>query len=724
MADETSVPPSNGRNIEVTRMSVGSAEVKDMHVDLLEAVNSSINAQTDSLERLSEREREELEANTTGIVGAINSLKSINEELIAVMRSQVGGGEEGGGAGGIAAAELKSHQKSLGIINRVAAGNASLSSVTEELTELLVAESRVMRTSVIEGLIEAGRSLVSFRTAMDESTKRFQKTMDASRAGIADFPDLFLDDFRKIATLGFGEASDSLVATMDLIQGSLQSNLVSPMVLVNGNINEVARQFSSLREEMEDTGLDLYRNLDFRGQNEVFQSLLDAQLRGDRMTDIRDIDVRSNMSEQISALRLISENTGLSLDELVKSNGTALRSLASAQATGLITAEQQKNLTALMVDMGANAPEFESLLTKIIESGGSRAAFEAANPDIAAAFRKIGVSDYYETMNALKDMGPVQAREQGLIFGQQVSDATKAFVEVRGGQGVAQLGVAYQTLAAITTGTNTMKELDENRGKQSNIVRWLNKFKDMMENKWPIIGLVSAITAQGVFTLLQVRALHANTMALRARSGGLGGGPDIGGGPDGGGGGGSRGRLGRIGAFAGKALKAGGVITALGMAGKDMYDAAQGDASNENTGALIGTAIGGLLGTLIPIPGVGTMMGMAIGAGVGNFAGETIGSLLPATSKGAAPMKAGISAPQLTQMAGAGSSVSQTAMVTNMVTQTRILESIAGSMHTNNALQREIRDRIGFGTGGGDGAPRDSTKKPNNIALIPGRLGS
>jgi hypothetical protein len=236
-----------------------------------------------------------------------------------------------------------------------------------------------------------------------------------------------------------------------------------------------------------------------------------------------------------------------------------------------------------------------------------------------------------------------------------------------------------------------------------------------MTNKWPIVGLVSSLTAQGVFTLMQVRALHANTMALRARTafGGAGAG-----------GAGGKGKLAKIGSFAGKALKAGGVVTALGMAGKDVYDAAQGDTSNENTGALIGTAIGGLLGTLIPIPGVGTMMGMAIGAGVGNFAGETIGSLLPATSKGAAPMKAGISAPQLTQMAGAGSSVSQTAMVTNMVTQTRILESIAGSMHTNNALQREIRDRIGFGTGGGDGAPRDSTKKPNNIALIPGRLGS
>jgi len=507
VADETSVPPSNGRNIEVTRMSVGSAEVKDMHVDLLEAVNSSINAQTDVLSRQNADEQEQVRENAEGIVGAINNLKNINEELIAVMRSQVGGGEDAGGAG-IAAAELKSHQKSLGIINRVAAGNASLSSVTEELTELIVAESRVMKTSMIEGLIEGGRSLVSFRTAMDETTKRFQKTMEASRSGIADFPDLFLDDFRKVFTFGLGEASDSLMATMDLIQGSLQSNLVSPMVLVNGNINEVARQFSSLRTEMEDTGLDLFRNLDFRGQNEVFQTLLDAQLRGERMTDIRDSGVRSNMREQISALRLISENTGLSLDELIKSNAGSLQTLAAIEASGMINAEQRKNLTAAMVDMGQSAPAFEDLLVKVVKSGGSRAAFEAGEGGtLAQGLRKIGIHDAFERLSAIPDMDPVAGREALLTFGHDVSDAFKEFGVKNRGQSERILDQAFTPLNEIATGVNAMKTLDENRGKQSVVVRQWNKFMDFMQNKWPIVGLVSAISAQGVFTMMQVRAL-------------------------------------------------------------------------------------------------------------------------------------------------------------------------------------------------------------------------
>lgn len=716
MADETGVPPDNGRNIEVTRMSVGTSEVKDMHVDLLEAVNSSIGAQTERIESLSQEELDQVKKNAKGIEGAIDRLRGINEELIAVMRSQVGG-EEGAAGSGLVAAELKTHQKSLGIVNRAADKEITLIELKKDLIELIRAESRVMKASLIEGLIEAGRSLISFRTAMDETRKRFQKTMEASRSGIADIPDLFLDDFRKAFTFGLGEASDSLMGTFELIQGSLQQNLVSPMVLVGGNINEVAREFSSLRSDMEDAGLDLYRNLGFEGQNEVFAQLLDAQLRGDRMTNIRDDGVRHQMGEQISALRLISENTGLSLDELVKANGSALKTLAELQATGAITAEQKTNLTAAMVDVQANAPELAQMLTSALEARGSQAMFETRNADLAGGLRKLGLHDVFQKLTAVKDMGPVEAREAMVSIGHEISGAMNKL----GSDNVAVTALlgdsVYSELTKITTGVNAMKELDENRGKQSVVVRQWNKFQDFMENKWPIVGLVSAISAQGVFTLLQINALRKNTAALNRRTA-------LGGGAGGKGGKGKAGGLAKIGSFAGKALKATGALATVGMVGKDLYDATQGDDSNENTGALIGTAIGGLLGTLIPIPGVGTMMGMAIGAGVGNFAGEAIGGLLPSTAKGASPKAASIAAPQLTQMAGSGSSVSQTAVVSNMAMQTRILENIATSMYTSIAVQRDIRDRIGFGSDGGNGGPRDSTKKANNIALIPGRLGS
>jgi hypothetical protein len=461
---------------------------------------------------------------------------------------------------------------------------------------------------------------------------------------------------------------------------------------------------------MEDAGLDLYRNLGSDAQNEVFIQLFDAQKRGNRMADIRDGGVRKQMGEQIAALRLISENTGLSLDELVKSNRPGLQKLAAAQAAGFITAEQKKNLTAAMVDFGTNAPMMEDLLSRAVRAGGSRAAFESQNPDVTAAARKLGIKDLFgDLQSVINSGGPIQAREQTFTLGKTISDAFKREGTRHGGILIERLGPAFEQFSGIATGINAMAELDVNAGKDSTVVRTLNKFDDFMKNKWPITGLVSAISFQTIIAIAHGKMLMSNTAALYANSASRG----FGGGGKGKGG---KGAFSKIGAFAGKALKATGAIAGIGMVGKDLYDAAQGDTSNENTGALIGTAIGGLLGTLIPIPGVGTMMGMAIG----NFAGEAIGGLVPSAAPkgaGATPAVSGITSPNVAQVAGSGST-GNNAFVTNMMVQTRILESIAGSMHTNNSLQREIRDRIGFGASNGAG-PRDSTKKSNNISIIP-----
>ena len=714
MADETPVGPErgDGKHISVTRMSVGTSEVKDMHVDLLEAVNSSIGTQTERLVDLSEAERSEIKKNSVSIVDAIKNLTEINSELIAAVRSQ-GGGEDGGG--GLSAAELKTHQRSQDIINDAADGQLKLNKIKEQLLQLYRAEVNTASATFVEGLIDGARALTSFRTVVDETRKRFSKLMDASKAGIADFPDLFLDDFRKVAMLGFGEASDSLLSTMNLIQGSLQNNLVSPMVLVGGNINEVAREFNSLRSDMDDAGLDLYRNLGFEEQNEVFMQLLDAQLRGDRMTDIRDSSVRKQMGEQIAALRLISENTGQSLDELIKSNSGSLKTLATLQATGMITAEQQKNLSAMMVNFGASAPAMEDLVTKVLEAGGNAAFFE--DTEIAQSLRKAGITDIFERISALPNMKPDQATTSGLQIGQDIADALKRSGELRGGASAKIIDGGFKQLSEIATGVNAMKELDAERGKKSEVTRAFNKITDWLKNNAPIVGLVSAITAQIGFMVANTMAINANTAAHLA--GALPGGVAKGGK-------GKFGKLKGIGKVAGSVLKKAGIIGAVATVGKDVYDLAQGDTSNENTGALtgsaIGMAIGGVIGSVIPV--VGTMAGMALGATLGNFAGESIGGLIPKAPKGATPSVLGIAAPGVGAMSATGGKSTQTAMATHLISQTRLLESIATSMHTNNGLQREIRDRIGFGSSGGGTAGRDSTKKSDNIAIVPGRLGA
>ncbi len=724
------VPPDggNGKHISVSRMSVGTSEVKDMHVDLLEAVNLSIQSQTEDINKklgeVSKRSSKDADkaadiskGSAKEIVTALREIKQINEELIAAVRGQ-GGGEEGGGGDSIAAAELKTHQKALEFVNRAADGNLKYADVMNQMTRLVKAEWHVAFAGMIEAMIDTSRSVVSFRTAIDEVTKKFRQTMELSRSGIADFSDVWLDNAKKVFTgttqLWTG-AADNLMETTVLIKESLESGLISPMQLVEGNLNDVAREFGSLRREMESGGLDLYRNLGFREQNAVFSQLLDAQLRGDRMTDIRDANTRQMMADQIGALRLISENTGMSLDVLVDSNKDTLKSLADIAASGVLTQEQTDRLGPALAAIQASSKEGGDLVTRMLEAGGNIGAFAAADPKMFADMQKANATGLFETVRQILNDPSIGATEAGNLLGSGLQELGDSFKQI----GIERKGFSqgffdnFEYIRDLTSGINRFKPIQEGRGKDTVIGRAFNKFENFVTNNLPIADVAKFFGSIAFNTL----AVGANTLALwantKSRSLGAAGG--------------MMGKFKGVMGLAGKALKVGGIAGGVAMAGKDLYDVATGDASGENLGGVIGGAIGGGIGALL-MPFLGPL-GIAGGLALGNMAGNWIGgkfdspgSAASAPSVGAVPMSPAITAPQLrTSMTNTSS---QTTAVNNMVTQTRLLTNIADHMAVSNGIQRDIRDRIGFGNGSSESQARDSTRKGSNIAVVPGVLGS
>ena len=703
MADETSVPPNNGKHISVTRMSVGTAEVKDMHVDLLTAVNASINAQTDAItsqtdeiiQQGKDRNKDEAQShgNADTVLGQLQKLNKTNQELIAAIRS--GGSSEEGGGGGITAAELRSRQEGLDAIRGVTKKNQTLGDVVKDLTRVYEAESKVIQSSIIEGLIHAGRSLFSFGTAVDEVTKRFNTAMDLSKSGIADFYDVFADNTVKAGeyiTNGFESTHDDLIETSQLIKQSLQEGLVSPMVLAGGNLRETAAAFHDFREEMEEGGLDLYRNLGFREQNAVLEKLLDAQLRGDRMTDMKDSGVRKQTMEQIAALRLIAENTGLSLDELIKSSDIPM-TLAELEHSGALSSEEYSKLLPSLIEMQKQAPEYAQSIINALAAGDNRAAYEAFNKDEATDFRILD-ADMFSFVQGLKESNDVN---NYLIDG--IHNLGDKFKDMGVGQGKFQLR-NYETIRKMTSAGNILKAKDLEAGQDSEITAAFNKFDDWLTNKFPALDvakLIGSLASNTFWLSANTAALLQNTAAHTV--------------------GGIKGVVGSMMKASWRLLKFGGLVTGALMTAKDIYDVATGDASGKNIGGAIGGVMGGIAGFLSPIPG-----GAAGGAILGNMAGNWIGSQFDSGSEGATPAPSSIAAPQAgtaTMMAASG----KNNVAVQSVNQTRILENIAGSLHTNNGLQREIRDRIGFGSPGGGAAGRDSTNKSHNIAVIPGRLG-
>ena len=719
MADETSVPPDNGKHISVTRMSVGTAEVKDMHVDLLEAVNASINAQTDAItsqnakiikqgEDLKKSNKQQKASDSDPIVAAIKALHDTNKELIAAMRSSGGGDEEGGG-GGISAAELRSRQKGLDAIHGVTEENKTLQGVLKDLNAVYKAEKKIIQSSIIEGLMHAGRSIFSFRTAMDEVTKRFTTTMDLPRSGMADFTDVFTDSTVRAAEYlasGLQSTRDDLVETSKLVKQSLQDGLVSPMVLVDGNLKDTAAAFHDFRNEMEEGGLDLYRNLGFREQNAMLSQLLDAQLRGDRMTDINDSVVRKQTMDQIAALRIIAQNSGLSLDELIKGNDVPM-TLAELEASGALTGKQSAEIMPALLELQKIAPDFASDIIEVLGAGNSKSVFEAMNKDLAADYRMIGI-DLFDEVQKIKNQGTIEFRESSVDILQSLGDK---FLDKGVAAGQFQLSDYKRFRKMVTTG-NVMKDLDVTKGDDANsvVARAFNQFENWYTNKFPAfdaLKLIGSLAANTFFLGANTAALIANTIAHAPGGGILG---KVGG------------VIGKVGKLAGGLIKFGGIVTGGLMIAKDMYDVASGDSSGRNIGGVIGGAIGGGLGALLtPVLGP---LGIAGGMAVGNIAGNWIGRQFEGDSPGATPAASAISAPQVGATASVSSGSSKSALAVQSVSQTRLLENIAGSLHTNNGLQREIRDRIGFGSPGGGAAGRDSTKKSDNIAIVPGRLGA
>ncbi len=733
MADETSVPPNNGKDISVTRMTVGTAEVKDMKVDLLTAVNASINEQTETLskqneeilkttnaaysgqQKSSDSQKQGGDKNAGDIVKAIEKLRIVNEELIATMRTS--GGESGGESenvrDGLAAAELKTNQKSLHIVTKLAEGDLDLIDVKKALIAITKAETNVAMAALVEGLIETGRSVLSFRTAVEQVTKGFTQSMDLSKSGIADFSDVYLDSLQRTFEFfanGLDGSRDNLIETSKLVKESMQNGLISPMQLVQGNLKDVSTEFHNFRESLEEGGLDLYRNLGFRDQNAILSQLLDAQLRGDRMTDINDDSVKSQTADQIASMRIIASNTGLSLDELIKGNAATLTKLAELEASGALSGEMAAKLGPVIANLEKSAPQFSSAFLNALQAGDTRAVYEAKFGEEAAAFRKLGVNMFAEVQK-IKKLGSFKERTDATTdLVQRISDQMK-----QRGPGAASflLGGQYEQFQKLATEGNVLRKLQMDLDNQSDMTRILNKFDNFITNDLPVSDFAKFAGS----ILFNTLSLGANTAALIANT--IARGSDAA----------SVGLLSSVLGKAGKLtmglLRFGGVLAGGAMIGKDVYDVATGNASGENIGGIVGGAVGGGLGALTgPLAPLAIPAGMILGNMAGNFIGGLSDSTPGAPGAPGIPAPTALSSPMMSRTNTMPPAGGQVAVVKHMTMQTRLLENIAGSMVTGNSIQREIRDKIGFNNLSTPTRPRDSSRKGSNISIVPEVLGS
>ena len=762
MADDTNpVPPKsqrlNVKSMNVTRQRVSDAqftradietgEIKSLEGDILNDIKSAIDDQTKTLGKGFKRAIDDccqaiVKAGGAGGGGggdgvaargsseehkkSIDALTKINDSIRA-MATQVGGGE-GGDAGTVAQTRrvqaLSNAIEKLGFYTNEAGEETfklvnELSKFEEQLRENVNETIREFNAT----LIKAMNSFTRIEQFTGEAMSRWNKGLDLASSGLADFNTLFLDDTLKLTGI-FGSTGDSLLKTAETIR-ELSGDITSPMRLMQTGVEGVAMEFERLRDEAEEFGLDLYARVGFEEQNKLLMQMVDAQRRSTIMNDINNFEIRQRSMEQIKFLGILADNTGRSLEELVKSNTQTVKEFNELVTLGIISQDQADNFAAV----AEAQPAMKDFLLKIAESGGNIAAFSAKNKDF---FEQLVMTNNDHLVPMIASI--MQNSEDGVAANNAVFDITKQSFENIGGK----FGSVASSL--LLQGTDVSKlaqavaeetKLREEAGKKSPLIRTWNKVSDFFTNTWPVQWAKSL----GALTFNTI-AIIANTIAhwkgvgmmgglwggmkkmggtlLRgmgfmragaAASAGMGAVSSMGGftavpgaiGAVGAGGAASAvgggaaagvGMMSKLSKF-GPALKglgkvAGGVGTAA-MVGKDIYDVATGDTSGENIGALIGTALGGAIGL------IGGPAGAIIGAGLGNIAGEWIGKQFD--TPGAAKPTTPSYAPRRRDAGGVGGG--QQVMAMHMMRQTDILNSINMRMERSIAIQRDIASGIG-----------------------------
>lgn len=747
------------RDAQFSRADIQTGEIKSLEGDILSEIKKSIDTQTQTL---CDSFKKSIKDGCSGGKGGkggkgggggsggsggggrgtgkgkddaiINALKEINSAVLAlgpqIAMAGGEGGDGGGGGGGFGGSRrYRALSNSIEELGQSVddAGNVtykltmSMDKIEEQIRENLNETIRNLNAEMTKTI----RSFTHLSTFTDEVTDRFKKGMELASSSLLDFSDMYWEDTKKL--VGAGDFGDSLVKTAEQIRKAVQDGVTSPMMMVQGDVRDVAREFKTLRADAESFGLDMYARVGWEEQNVLLGSLIDEQRRGSMQADFKDQGTRERAMEQLKFMTMVADNTGRSVKELMEMNKEQAKTFAELQGIGVITKEQAE--TFKMMSKSA-PPEVQGLLQKIAESSGSSAVFSQKFPDLFEDLSKLGQQDLIQKLNDLSTSG-LRGDE---LANAQTSILKEALGDTAGKFGKEASAIMFQgrEIQGLIGGVSQMAKFQEGKGHKSPIIRAVNELGDFLENTFPLEW------AKSIFALsANTIAVTANTIAQWKSNRGIGGGG--GGGRRGRGrGGGGRGLFGRAGDMMGRVMTGGrppqpgssnftgptmpqsggagggggalgklgtvlkgvgkvaGPVAALGTVaavGKDIYDMSQGDTSGENMGALIGSAIGGTLGFLTPIPG-GAMMGAALG----NMAGEWLGGKFDESSEKAAGTP-GVpkNAPTKPRTSAAASKMTgqQQTMASQMLKQTEILNGISMKIERSISVQTDIASGVG-----------------------------
>ena len=483
----------------------------------------------------------------------------------------------------------------------------------------------------------------------------------------------------------------------------MESGLISPIGLMGREIHDVARNFRDVRDSLDENfQFDVFQRMGFREANESIVALYDAQRRANLNAEIGRTTTQRQMAGQLKMLDLIAQNTGKTVEELVRATQQDMRTTAQLVASGIITNRQQKRVDQIMATLKGQGQEgLAELLMDVVRKGGNVNQFLGGNEEITRGLAASGQIQSLRDLVALSQSGL-----QGEALAEATGRVTRQFGQnpFLGGVGGEIYNEQLQKIFG-EAGIGRTDFRDERGADKDRIGGWFRWLGDIFRNVFPTssLALIGAIGAN-------ILALNANTIALGGKGmfGAIGGMF----------GKGFRGLRGGLGKAAGGAMKmGGGMMGVMGNAAGGLMKAgsglgkAAGKLGKIGLGSLLkkipllGLVAGGVLGLSRAAEGdwLGAAGELASGAartipGLGTLASVGIDGALAARDLGMFD-RSGSATPRSSGVAPTIPRKGNNRVQDQITRQTMLLEDIKQLLSENNDLNERIRSntrRIGL----------------------------
>lgn len=525
--DSISARRSSMDNVTVDRLNVKDGSPRDFDTEIFEDIKRVITDQTvtlekaikDSIRKMAEGGQFRQADTSGGSSGLANKeviahLEHIRSAIVASTNNTGGGGGDEGGSGGVDNyAEQMRNQRVYELLNKKTESNQKTLIDLQDAVNISLANFEEIFANINTKLEETISSFSRFSNVTDYVTERFRVSMEAARSGVADFYDIMADD---LLLGGLRNNRDSLLETFKLVRNAAQNDVISPFGFIGNNIDEVASSLKSMRSTVDDMGYDLYGRFDFREFNESMLMLLQEQRRGNIQANLNDFDTTKNITRQLKFMDLIAQNTGRTVEEIVKQSQQDRQFVGELRASTILNTQQQENYINAIAQLNESGrSEFAGLVRDLASNAGNTSLLLGQNQDLS---RALSASGNVENLQTLAELLNNSANLSPDEFQTQLNNIIRTF-RPNGEFGTSGSMVFNEQARSLFGEANLTRDQinRQRRDDEGGIASMVNRIHDVFVNEipWSSVAFVSAI---GINTM----ALMRNTMALQGRRGGLG----------------------------------------------------------------------------------------------------------------------------------------------------------------------------------------------------------